>query len=137
MSLNPETYPQDEDGFENCVKKFYTKYSSQVNTRDILIKSLRSKRVLKPDDISEDEHQERIENLCRYANKLHGTRAPLAEGDKLDILFEIFQQKWKTSFILIGKIPTNSNESVIIEFMKIAKGIADADDSKRKEENRL
>ena len=44
MSLNPETYPQDEDGFKDCVKKFYTKYSSQVNPRDILlIKSLRSK----------------------------------------------------------------------------------------------
>ena len=117
MSLNPETYPQDEDGFKDCVKKFYTKYSSQVNTRDILIKSLRSKRVLKPNDVSVDEHQERIENLCRYANKLHETGAPLAEGDKLDILFESFPQKWKTSFILSGKIPTNSNESVIIEFI--------------------
>jgi len=78
-----------------------------------------------------DEHQERIENLCRYANKLHGTGDLLAEGDKLDILFESFPQKWKTSFILSGKIPLSANESVIIEFMKVAKGIADTDDSKR------
>jgi len=58
MSLNPETYPQDEDRFENCVKKFYTKYSPQVNTRGILIKTLRSKRILKPVDVSVDELQE-------------------------------------------------------------------------------
>ena len=70
-SLEPETYPQDQDGFKDCVKKFYKKYSSQVNTRGILIKSLRSKKVMKPIDVSVDEHQERIENLCRYANKLH------------------------------------------------------------------
>ena len=130
-SLEPETYPQDQDGFKDCIKQFYKKYSSQVNTRGILIKSLRSKKVMKPIDVSVDEHQERIENLCRYANKLHGTGAPLQKGDKLEILFESFPTKWKNSFILSGKVPSETDESVMIEFMKINKGINDGEEKKK------
>ena len=132
MSLDPPTYEQSDQGFKDCISAYYAEYSEQLDTRDVLIKSLRTRRFLKPADVSVDAHKERIETLCRYANKLQGTEALLTEGSNRSILFGSFPQKWKTKFIMSGKEVSSCNTKDIIRFMKICKQVADVEDGRNK-----
>ena len=65
-------YEQNDQGYRDYLSAYYAEYSEQLDTRDIIIKSLRMKRFLKHVDVSVDTHKERIETLSRYTtNKLH------------------------------------------------------------------
>ena len=103
-----------------------------LDKRDVFTKSLRTRCVLKPLDVSVDTHQERIEALCRYAKKLHGTGALLTECDKCSILFRSFPAARKIMFIRSDKEPANCEETEIITFMKREKTISDKEDAKRR-----
>jgi len=94
-TLEPDTnYTQDEDGFKECISAFYLKYAAAKDARDVFIKYLESSKVAKREDVTIDAHVERIETLCRYANRLHGTGSLLLDANKKAILFHSFPETW-------------------------------------------
>ena len=115
--LDPtNTCVQDEDGFNDCVSNYYAKYASVKDARDVFIKYLEGKHVAKRDDVSIEEHVERIETLCRYANKLHGTGSLLLDANKKAILFHSFPEAW-TDTINRGAAHFSDMEEDIIQAM--------------------
>lgn len=85
---------QDEDGFNTCVSDYYATYAAAKDTRYVLIKYLESKHVAKREDVSIEQHVERMETLCLSANKLHGTGSLLLDANKKAIIFHSFPDSW-------------------------------------------
>ena len=118
--LDPDgSYTQDEAGFNSCMSNYYKSYASAKDARDVFIKYLESTKVSKREDVSIEEHVERIDTLCRYANKLHGTGALLLDATKKTILFDSFPESW-TETISRGALHYSEmdEQEIITQMMK-------------------
>ena len=80
--------------FNLVMEEFYLRYCGN-EARNTGIRYLRSEAVRKPRNSTPRQHQERIETLWRYTNRLPGQEPPLTEAQLKTILFDSFPRRWK------------------------------------------
>jgi len=110
-----------ESKFNGIVFKFYLRYSSS-EARDIVYSYLGSKECIKLKETEVLDHQNRMETLMRYANRLNGVAPEPAASSKLKIIFESFHPTHVMNYKLTGtKLTAATKLDDIIDFMKLQK----------------
>ena len=101
--------------------KFYLRCSS-TEARDVRYSYLGSEECIKPKDTKVLDHQNGIETLMHYADKLNGLVPQPADRAKLKIIFKLFHLTHVMNYILTGnKFTAATQLEDIIDFMKLQK----------------
>ena len=80
---------------------------------------LGSQECIKPKDNEVINHQNRMETLMRYADRLNGATPKPADSSNLKIIFESFHPSHITNYKLTGnKFTAATKLEYIIDFMK-------------------
>ena len=107
--------------FNALILKFYLRYSS-TEAREVMYSYLGSEECIKPKDAEVLDHQNRMETLMRYADKLNGVVPKPADSSKLKIIFESFHPSHVMNYKLTGnKFTAATKLDDIIDFMKLQK----------------
>ena len=84
--------------FEKLKRAFIKLYCTSTDPKGDLIKYLKTEKCKKPKDKSVSDHQDRVEEMMRYATFLEGARNDLSDNEKKTILFITFPEAWQMNY---------------------------------------
>ena len=102
-NMNDIIDPTDKTSakFNQLILKFYLRYSSTA-AKYVMYSYLGSEECIKPKDTEVLDHQNRMETLMRYADRLNGVAPQPADSSKLKIIFKSFHPTHVMNYKLTG-----------------------------------